>query len=60
MKRPHPKALGEAFTPKTGETDEVAVMIDTRDALDIAPLPEGVELAAYADSWKAPDRSGID
>jgi homogentisate 1,2-dioxygenase len=49
---PHPKALGNAFAPRTGETDEVAVMIDTRDAVDVAPLPEGVEDAGYVESWR--------
>jgi homogentisate 1,2-dioxygenase len=33
--------------------DEVAVMIDTRDAVDIHRLPEGVEWTGYVDSWKA-------
>lgn len=51
---PHPKALQGMLAPKKGETDEVAVMIDARDALDIAPLPEGVEFAGYAESWRAP------
>jgi homogentisate 1,2-dioxygenase len=51
---PHPKALKGMLTPKKGETDEVAVMVDARDALDIATLPEGVEFAAYAESWRAP------
>jgi homogentisate 1,2-dioxygenase len=51
---PHPKALMGALTPKKGETDEVAVMIDARDALDIGHLMEGVEFTAYADSWRTP------
>jgi homogentisate 1,2-dioxygenase len=51
---PHPKALQGMLTPKKGATDEVAVMIDARDALDIAHLPEGVEFAAYAESWRSP------
>ena len=42
------------LTPKKSETDEVALMVDARDALDIAKLPEGVEFAAYAESWRAP------
>ena len=29
------------------ETDEVAVMIDARDALEVAALPDGVEWAGY-------------
>jgi homogentisate 1,2-dioxygenase len=51
---PHPKALQGMLTPKTRETDEVAVMVDARDALDIATLPEGVEFAGYAESWRTP------
>jgi len=50
---PHPKALQGMLTPKKGETDEVALMVDARDALDIANLPEGVEFGAYAESWRA-------
>ncbi|HVM80846.1 MAG TPA: homogentisate 1,2-dioxygenase [Stellaceae bacterium] len=49
---PHPKALKGAFAPKKGETDEVAVMLDARDALEIAKLPAGVELAEYVNSWR--------
>jgi len=30
----------------------VAVMIDTRYPVDLAPLPDGIELESYADSWK--------
>jgi homogentisate 1,2-dioxygenase len=51
---PHPKALSGMLTPKKGETDEVALMVDARDALDIAILPEGVEFAGYAESWRTP------
>src|SRR3546814_5397370 len=40
---PHPKALGGMFTPRKAETDEYAVMLDARDALEVGPLPEGVE-----------------
>jgi len=49
---PHPKALQSMLTPKKPGTDEYAVMIDARDALDIAPAASAVEFAAYADSWK--------
>lgn len=49
---PHPKALQAALTPRKGETDEVAVMIDARDALDIARLPQGVEVPGYVNSWR--------
>jgi homogentisate 1,2-dioxygenase len=47
---PHPKAL--ANQGKRTETDEVAVMIDARDALEVGPLPEGIEWPGYVDSWK--------
>ena len=33
-------------------TDEVAVMIDTRDGLDMGAAAEAKEDKAYADSWK--------
>ena len=49
---PQPKALQAATSGARSETDEVAVMLDARDALDVAPLPEGVEWMGYADSWK--------
>jgi homogentisate 1,2-dioxygenase len=51
---PHPKAFAMAAKAPGGHMlDEVAVMIDTHDALEIAPLPEGVEWKGYVDSWKA-------
>ena len=49
---PHPKALQSMLTPKKPGTDEYAVMIDARDALDIAPAASGVEFTGYVDSWK--------
>jgi homogentisate 1,2-dioxygenase len=49
---PQPKALRAALTATRSETDEVAVMIDARDPLDVAPLPDGVEWPAYVNSWK--------
>jgi homogentisate 1,2-dioxygenase len=39
------------FVQKKPATDEVAVMIDTRDALELGQLPAGVENEDYADSW---------
>ncbi len=50
---PHPKALKAGREQARSETDEVAVMIDARDALDVAALPAGVEWEGYADSWKS-------
>lgn len=49
---PHPKALQNAFTPKASATDEVAVMIDTRDPLDLDPLAEPIEWDGYVNSWQ--------
>jgi homogentisate 1,2-dioxygenase len=49
---PHPKALKNAFEPKSSATEEVAVMIDTRDALEVTERAEQVEWAGYVDSWK--------
>jgi len=49
---PHPKALEGAFEPKAKATDEVAVMLDARDPLTPADLPDGVEFTAYVDSWR--------
>ena len=50
---PHPKALKNAFKQPKPETNEVAVMIDTRDALEVASLPDGVENPDYVKSWQA-------
>ena len=33
-------------------TDEVAVMIDTRDPLDVGAGASSVEWTGYVDSWK--------
>ncbi len=52
---PHPKALKNAFTQAKPATDEVAVMIDTRDALEVGALPESVENPDYVRSWQAKD-----
>jgi len=49
---PHPKALKNAFTPKAEGTEEVAVMIDTRDALEVTGDAETIEWTGYVDSWK--------
>lgn len=48
---PHPKALGGMLTPKKPATDEYAVMLDARDALEAGDLPAGVEFEGYVDSW---------
>ncbi len=49
---PHPKAFATGAKAARKETDEVAVMIDTRDALNIAPAAASVEWPGYVDSWK--------
>ncbi len=50
---PHPKAFAVGAKAARKETDEVAVMVDTRDALEVGPLPEGVEWPGYVKSWQA-------
>jgi homogentisate 1,2-dioxygenase len=49
---PHPKALARMFEQTKPATDEYAVMIDTRDPLDVTPAGTEVEWQAYVDSWK--------
>ena len=49
---PHPKALGRMLEQPKPATDEYAVMIDTRDAVDVDPAASGVEWTGYVDSWK--------
>ena len=53
---PHPKARENAFEQKSGETDEVAVMIDTRDPLLVDSASESVEWPDYVNSWKSKDK----
>jgi homogentisate 1,2-dioxygenase len=53
---PHPKALRNAFEQSKQGTDEVAVMIDTRDALVSTPSAESAEWAGYVDSWKGEEQ----
>jgi len=50
---PHPKALKNAFEQKSRGTDEVAVMIDTRDALEADERATAIEWDGYAGSWSA-------
>jgi homogentisate 1,2-dioxygenase len=49
---PHPKALGKMLVQTKEATDEYAVMIDTRDALEIGAAATGVEAADYHLSWR--------
>ncbi|NWH08292.1 MAG: homogentisate 1,2-dioxygenase [Alphaproteobacteria bacterium] len=50
---PHPKALENAFKPRKDATDEYAVMIDTRDALEVGEGGRACEVDDYVNSWKA-------
>lgn len=50
---PHPKALKNMLSQPKPATDEYAVMIDTRDPLEVGEGAATVENAAYVDSWKA-------
>jgi homogentisate 1,2-dioxygenase len=49
---PHPKALGNMLTQSKPATDEIAVMIDTRDPLEVAAPARSVEWDGYVNSWK--------
>jgi len=49
---PHPKALTRMFQQPKPATDEYAVMVDTRDALDVGAGAAAVEWSGYVDSWK--------
>jgi homogentisate 1,2-dioxygenase len=49
---PHPKALKKMLVQDKPATDEYAVMIDTRDPLDVGEGASTVENHAYVDSWK--------
>jgi homogentisate 1,2-dioxygenase len=40
------------FVQEKPMTDEYAVMIDTRDPLDVGPAAEGLENRDYVNSWK--------
>ena len=52
---PHPKALKNMLKSAKPATDEYAVMIDTRDPLEVAAAAEAVENLAYVESWKTPE-----
>lgn len=49
---PHPQALKNMLQQPKQATDEVAVMVDTRDALEIGTAAQAVEWKGYVDSWK--------
>ncbi len=49
---PHPRALANAARLKGRQIDEVAVMIDTRDAMEVLQQAQQLEWEGYVDSWK--------
>ena len=49
---PHPKALQNADKKRGSLTDEVAVMIDTPEALEISEHASKIEWPDYVNSWK--------
>jgi len=49
---PHPKALGKMLVQSKAATEEYAVMIDARDALEIDDAVAAVEWADYHRSWQ--------
>ncbi len=55
---PHPKAFAAGQAHAKTFTDEVAVMLDTRDALAVGPICEGVEHPGYVTSWQRPETLG--
>ncbi len=49
---PHPKALKNMLVQSKPATDEYAVMIDTRDGLEIGEAAKAVEWEGYIESWR--------
>lgn len=49
---PHPKAFQSGREYRKKFTDEVAVMIDTRDSLEVGAAAENTENPDYVNSWK--------
>lgn len=54
---PHPKAMQNAFEPVKKGTNEVAVMIDTRDPLEATQTAGTIEWEGYAGSWNTGEHS---
>jgi homogentisate 1,2-dioxygenase len=50
---PHPKALSRMFEQPKTMTEEYAVMLDTRQPLELGPLAEATEVEEYSQSWLA-------
>lgn len=53
---PHPKALERMLVQPKPAADEIAVMIDCRDALEIGAAATAVEWTGYINSWKGKAR----
>jgi homogentisate 1,2-dioxygenase len=53
---PHPKALEHALEQTAVGTEEVAVMIDSRDSLQVDEAAISVEWNEYVNSWKPKER----
>ncbi|MDN4504155.1 homogentisate 1,2-dioxygenase [Alteromonadaceae bacterium BrNp21-10] len=53
---PHPKAFAAGRENKKTFTDEVAVMLDTRDALIVEDSATKVENPQYVNSWKGQNK----
>ena len=53
---PHPGAFATATQFSRKETDEVAVMVDTRDSLEVGDNVSSIEWAEYSKSWKAVEK----
>jgi homogentisate 1,2-dioxygenase len=49
---PHPKALKNMLKQAAPGTNEVAVMLDTRDALEVGEDAAAIERPEYVESWK--------
>ena len=52
---PHPKALNAMYEQKKPATDEYAVMLDTRDGLEMGDAAEASEVKEYSESWLVKD-----
>ncbi|MCG8555557.1 MAG: homogentisate 1,2-dioxygenase [Proteobacteria bacterium] len=52
---PHPRAFRAGQKAAREATDEVAVMVDTRDALAVTAKATSVEWTGYVESWKRKD-----
>jgi homogentisate 1,2-dioxygenase len=53
---PHPKAYANAQSTAKTMTDEVAVMVDTRDALYVGDAAQQIENPQYVNSWQVKEK----